>query len=273
MYWALESNTPFYGWGMAGRVETTALAVQALIHDRDNATDVDMRNADDDLINHGLLFLLRKKDRYGVWYSTQATVNVYEAITSLATADARVEREMASGTAASAEIVINGRPAATVQLPDSKGFANPLIFDATEFLSNGPNQAKFDGYEVALTSVDFEKGDYRINQEISCHVNAERVGFKGYGMLLAEIGLPPGAELDRASMEHAITTAGFDIGRYDILPDRLIVYIWPRAGGTRFDFKIRPRFGMNAQSAPSTLYDYYNPDSRFTVKPTRFVIK
>ena len=29
-YWALETNTPFYGWGRAGRIETTALAVKAL---------------------------------------------------------------------------------------------------------------------------------------------------------------------------------------------------------------------------------------------------
>src|SRR5260370_655697 len=29
-YWSLETNTPFYGWGLAGRVETTALVVQAL---------------------------------------------------------------------------------------------------------------------------------------------------------------------------------------------------------------------------------------------------
>ena len=29
-YWTLETNTPFYGWGLAGRVETTALVVQAL---------------------------------------------------------------------------------------------------------------------------------------------------------------------------------------------------------------------------------------------------
>ncbi len=28
-YWVLETNTPFYGWGLAGRVETTALVVQA----------------------------------------------------------------------------------------------------------------------------------------------------------------------------------------------------------------------------------------------------
>ncbi|MCA1815698.1 MAG: carboxypeptidase regulatory-like domain-containing protein, partial [Acidobacteria bacterium] len=33
-YWALETNTPFYGWGLAGRVETTALAVTALARSR-----------------------------------------------------------------------------------------------------------------------------------------------------------------------------------------------------------------------------------------------
>ena len=29
-YWPMETHTPFYGWGLAGDVETTALAVQAL---------------------------------------------------------------------------------------------------------------------------------------------------------------------------------------------------------------------------------------------------
>lgn len=34
-------------------------------------------------MSRGLLFLLRQKDRYGVWYSTQATINVLEAMLSL----------------------------------------------------------------------------------------------------------------------------------------------------------------------------------------------
>ncbi|HKC84938.1 MAG TPA: alpha-2-macroglobulin family protein, partial [Blastocatellia bacterium] len=73
-YWNLESNSPFYGWGLAGRIETTALAVNTL--KRDGATgrqgDGEKNN---DLMNRGLLFLLRNKDRYGVWLSTQATIN------------------------------------------------------------------------------------------------------------------------------------------------------------------------------------------------------
>jgi hypothetical protein len=33
-----------------------------------------------------------------------------------------------------------------------------------------------------------------------------------------------------------------------------------------------PRFAMKAQAAQSTLYDFYNPDSRVVLAPERFVI-
>jgi len=45
------------------------------------------------------------------------------------------------------------------------------------------------------------------------------------------------------------------------------------AGGTKFDFTFRPRFGLRAQTAASVVYDYYNPDARAIVAPTRFVVK
>lgn len=107
----------------------------------------------------------------------------------------------------------------------------------------------------------------------TCHVEAERIGFSGYGMLLAEIGLPPGADVDRASLDSAMKGSDWSISQYDILPDRVILYLWPRAGGTKFDFKFRPRFGLRAQTAAPVVYDYYNPEARAIVTPTRFVVK
>jgi hypothetical protein len=77
-YWSLETNTPFYGWGMAGRLETTALVLQAFA----NSPKTDDA---DSLIGRGLLFLLRNQDRYGIWYSTQATINVLDAMGALTT--------------------------------------------------------------------------------------------------------------------------------------------------------------------------------------------
>jgi hypothetical protein len=92
-------------------------------------------------------------------------------------------------------------------------------------------------------------------------------------MLLAEIGLPPGAEVDRNSLEQAMKSAGWELNQYDILPDRLIVYLWPRAGGTKFSFTFKPRFGLRALSAPSILYDYYNPDAHAVVQPAQFTVQ
>jgi hypothetical protein len=56
-------------------------------------------------------------------------------------------------------------------------------------------------------------------------------------------------------------------------PDRVIVYLWPRAGGTSFSFSFTTRFGFDAETAPSILYDYYNPDARAVVAPTRITVR
>jgi hypothetical protein len=79
--------------------------------------------------------------------------------------------------------------------------------------------------------------------------------------------------VDRASLERAMTEAGWGIDQYDILPDRLIVYLWPHAGGTKFTFAFKPRYGLNALSTSSILYDYYNPEARAVVSPTRFSVQ
>jgi len=119
---------------------------------------------------------------------------------------------------------------------------------------------------------DCDKKTAKPTEEISCTVETERIGFKGYGMLLAEIGLPPGADVDRASLEKA-KAENRNLSRYDVLPDRIVVYLWAQAGGTKFNFKFKPRYGINAQTAPSIVYDYYNAEAQATLPPLRFSVR
>jgi len=56
------------------------------------------------------------------------------------------------------------------------------------------------------------------------------------------------------------------------LPDRVIAYVWPRAGGTQFSLTFKPRMAIDAVAAPHSLYDYYNPDASVTVAPDRFLV-
>jgi hypothetical protein len=132
---------------------------------------------------------------------------------------------------------------------------------------------KLESSSALRLKVNFDKTEARAGDEITCRVEAERVGFRGYGMMLAEVGLPPGADVDRASLDVAMKQSGWSLSQYDVLPDRVIVYLWPQAGGTRFEFKFKPRYAIRARSAPSMIYDYYNPEARATVAPVGFVVK
>lgn len=304
-YWALETNTPFYGWGLAGRIETTALVVQALARTGQN---------DDALMNRGLLFLLRQQDRYGVWYSTQATINVLDALTTLLNVE-RSRTGAGGGLAATGEataggpivVIVNNRRVAEVAMPPEAQPASPIVVDLSSFLAPGENrielqregkalpasvqavaayyvpwsatpEANHQGAPAGASSalrfkLGFDKSEVKIGDEVTCTVLAERIGHAGYGMMLAEIGLPPGADVDRASLDKALKESNWSLSRYDILPDRLVVYLWPQAGGTSFTFKFRPRYGLTAQTAASQLYDYYNPEARVVVAPTKFIVK
>jgi hypothetical protein len=85
--------------------------------------------------------------------------------------------------------------------------------------------------------------------------------------------LPPGVDVNRASLEAAMQSKETALCRYEIQPDRVVVYLWPAGRTARFQFEFRPRYGMNAQTAASELYDYYNVDVRATVRPTRFIVR
>ncbi len=290
VYWNLETNTPFFGWGTAGRIETTALALQLL-------QEVKTGKKYDELISGGIGFLLKNKDRYGVWHSTQATINVLQAF-----AVSLVGVNDPDESKSSASVFVNGEMVKEIELPPANEPGFPLVVSISDKLSADSNKIEirteagqtlqaqvvarhfiswddFAGPDREISSsrqlaLDYscDKYNAKPTEEISCKVKAERVGFRGYGMLLAEIGIPPGADVDRASLDRAKKDDS-SFSRYDVLPDRIVVYMWSKAGGTEFGFKFKPRYGINAQTPVSTVYDYYNDEAKAIVKPMRFIVK
>ncbi|MBL8152365.1 MAG: hypothetical protein JNN15_20765 [Blastocatellia bacterium] len=109
-----------------------------------------------------------------------------------------------------------------------------------------------------------------ICEDITCKVDVGK-STSSYTMMLAEIGLPPGVEVDKESIKR--DDGAYGISSYEILPDRLIVYFWAYKNATTFKFKFRPKYKMKAKSASSQVYNYYNPEESATVAPSLFVIK
>ncbi len=281
LFWHQPTNTPFYGWGRAGRLETTALAVEALVA---------IQGTNAPTVEEGLTFLLENKAADGGWDSTQATVRVLQALAQ--TLGPGEGGSSNSAKTAEARLLLDGRPL-------SESGVSSLLFAANDSLSPGRHRLELigvnaetrellqatvhyampwdsplpaadqSGQEALRFSVDCAPRQPRVGQTVTCKVEAERVGFRGYGMMIAEIGLPPGAEVDRGALD-AVTDAG--LNHWEVLPDRVITYLWPRAGGSKFAISFRPRLEMEAKSYPSSLYDYYNPQARVVLPPASYSV-
>ena len=90
-------------------------------------------------------------------------------------------------------------------------------------------------------------------------------------MMIAEIGLPPGAEIDTQALRQAMRDHGLQ--HFEVWPGRLVLYVWPRAEGLQLSIPWRPRLALRAKARPSILYDYYNPESRVVLAPTSFEVR
>ena len=297
-YWNLEANTsPFCNWGRSGRLETTALAIQAL-------SLIQARNPNPDTagkINRGLQFLLGHKDHRAAWYGGLVTENVLEAIVAVMPS-APEAGASSSGAATEATVLVNGHALQIIHLPPGNAVVGPVTVEIAEHLQRGMNRvqihrpgnasvinaAAFTSYYIPWKdssatreenvqlgesrslrlTVGFDQENPASGEAVRCQVEAERVGFRGYGILIAEIGLPPGAEVDRESLDLALES----VLSYEVHPDKVVFYLWPSAGGDKFAFRFRLRYRMEASAAPSILYDYYNPESHAIVQPARFAV-
>ncbi|HNJ42915.1 MAG TPA: hypothetical protein PKZ53_20700, partial [Acidobacteriota bacterium] len=202
--WNQSLETPFHGWGRAAEVETTALALRAILAVTGNVQASDWQSR----FNRGLLYLLQNKDQHGVWLSTQASVAVWELLFALNEQE-REARKMASAL----EVWVNGQPFKTIDLTGVENRLSPITVDLTERFTSGRNQVEVRSQQpVALMSaqlmtrlyapwtvepgkvahqspdlnfnVNFDKIEATLSDVVTCRVDYERKD-RGNGMLLA----------------------------------------------------------------------------------------
>ena len=298
-HWSPAGFSPFYGWGHAGELETTAVVLGAL---RQGAATGAEGGAESALLNDALFFLMRNEDRYGVWYSGQATVRVLQALLPVAIA----QMEAAAQTQ-SFELTVNGAELsgsnAEALRTDPRLTAAPRTVDLTAMLKPGVNTLVFSAAgDASLASAEATASFYvpwqgeaatsktqtgsdagldfgyscaaedaHVGKAMECTVEARRFGSQSYGMMLAEVGLPPGAEVDRSSLARLLDAG--TISRYELQPDRIVFYLWsPQAAGSHFTFRFTPRYAIHAKAAPAILSDYYNPDLNVVLAPHLFSV-
>jgi uncharacterized protein YfaS (alpha-2-macroglobulin family) len=282
--WWTAEETSVYARGASASVETTGLAVQALLKWGQGGGTT----------GKALTYLASKKDASGTWGTTQATIMALRALllsTEKGSADVR-------GTL---EVSLNGKPAETLVLtPENNDLLHQFALKGVDSKAANAVAIKFNGkgglayqvvgrYFVPWTekpvgeplSISVAYDRTRLAQDdIATAVATVRNNLtKTANMVMVDLGIPPGFELLSEDLQaYRDKSAGAKSGRlekFSLTATQAILYFDSIAPGdtVTLRFHLRAKFPIRARTFQSRIYEYYDPEVSSVARPVQLEVR
>jgi uncharacterized protein YfaS (alpha-2-macroglobulin family) len=276
--WWTSEETGMYGRGASAAVETTGLAVQALLKSGEAPG----------VARKALAYLASKKDASGTWGTTQATIMALRAIlfsTEKGAADVR-------GTV---EITLNGRPAGTLALtPDNNDLYHQIALKGIEDRASNRVELRFSGqgsfaYQVAgryfvpwtarpanePLTIDVQYDRTRLAQDDVATATATVRSHlpRSADMVMVDLGIPPGFDLlseDLQDMQaRTASQKGGRLEKFSLTATQAILYFdgIPAGGTVTVKYRLRAKYPIRARTFRSRVYEYYDPGVSAVARP------
>ena len=286
-FWKQEGETPTSAREESADLETTALAVQALLKSGQKGG----------LAKKGLDYLTEKKDALGNWQTTQATILSLKAFLLSFTKGVNTDTE---GTI---NVNADGRPAGSLQITKENNDLLHLI-DLKAYTHAGANKIalSFSGrgsmqYQIVgryyvpwvrvadknrrePLSIDLTYDRTRLAQDesVTASVRIQNNTAAKAKMVMVDLGIPPGFEASGEDFAELVDMtrgkSGGKIEKYTITAKQVILYLDglnPRQAA-EFTFRLRAKFPVRAQTFPARVYEYYNPTAGDKTKPAVLLV-
>jgi hypothetical protein len=282
--WWNAEETGVYGGGASASVETTSLAVQALLKWGGASTTA----------SKALGYIASKKDASGTWGSTQATIMALRAIllsTEKGAADVR-------GTV---EITLNGRSVETLTLTaDNNDLLHQFALKNVDSKGSNAVELRFTGKGSLAYQVvgrHFVPWDEKpVNEPLSIKVDYDRTGLaqddiadatvtvknnlpKVANMVMVDLGIPPGFDLLsedlQAFQEKTAGRKGGRLEKFSLTATQAILYFDSVGAGdtVTLHFRLRAKYPIRARTFQSRVYEYYDPDVNAIARPVQLEVR
>ena len=276
--WWTADETGVYATGASGAVETTGLAVQALLKWGEASGTA----------AKALRYIAAKKDASGTWGTTQATIMALRALllsTGKGAADVR-------GTV---EILLNGKTAATLTLtPENNDLFHQLVFGDVDAKGANSVEIRFEGtgglaYQVAgryfvpwsekpageplLIDVTYDRTRLAQDDIATATATVRNNLDKVANMVIVDLGIPPGFDLLSEDLQdYQEKSAGRKSGRLEKFTQtatQAILYFNAIAPGDTITlpFRLRAKYPIRARTFQSRVYEYYDPEVSSLARP------
>jgi hypothetical protein len=283
VWWSAE-ETGVYATGASAAIETTGLAVQALLKWGGNSA----------VAANAINYIVANKDASGTWGTTQATIMALRALL--------LSTEKSGATAKGpVEIAVNGKVAATFELTaDNNDLLHQFVFTGSDIQPANRVEIRFSGegslaYQVAgryflpwndrpadeALSIDVSYDRTRLSQDDIATATAtvrNNLG-KTANMVMVDLGIPPGFDLLNEDLqEWQEKSAGKAMGaleKFNLTATQAILYFNSIAAHDTLTipFRLRAKYPIRARTFSSRVYKYYDPAVSSLAAPVRLVVE
>jgi hypothetical protein len=280
-YWPSGEPTAMYGNGKSGDIETTALAGLALLHAKRQPH----------IVNRVVTYLIKSKDAFGTYHSTQATVWALHVLLGVA-------RGGGGDTEGQFQAMVNGRPAGTIKITAADNDVLRML-DATTLLRDGDNEIvlSFAGkgapaYQIVsryyvpwaqvtdhpreapiAIDVQYDKTRLSIDEEVTCTVNVVNRAPGDFGMVVVDIGVPPGFAPVGETLSRLVE--GKKVSKFSTTARQITFYVdkLEMNKPLTLTFRLTAVLAMHAATPQSKVYNYYDPQVQAIAKPVSLTVK
>jgi uncharacterized protein YfaS (alpha-2-macroglobulin family) len=276
--WSAE-QTGVYGGGLSASIETTGLAVQALLKSGENSAAA----------TKALAYVASKKDAHGAWGTTQATIMALRAVllsTEKGSADVR-------GTL---HVTLNGRPIQNLELtPENNDLLHQFVLKSADLTSRNAIGIRFEGVGALAYQVVgsyFLPWDAKpLNEPLSIDVTYDRSLLaqddiatatavvrnnlaKNANMVMVDLGIPPGFDLLSEDLQTYLEKSG-RLQKFSLTATQAILYFTSFAPGEtlKLSYRLRAKYPIRAQTFPSKVYEYYEPEINAVARPQQLEVR
>ncbi|HXM03495.1 MAG TPA: hypothetical protein VN939_12875 [Chthoniobacterales bacterium] len=283
VWWNAE-ETSVYARGQSASVETTGLAVRALLQSGEAL----------ETARKALSYIASKKDAYGTWGTTQATIMALRALltsTEKGAADVR-------GTVV---VLLNGKSVEKLELtPENNDLLHQFVFKDIDVHGASTVALQFEGkgslaYQI-VGSYYLPWDEKSAGEPLSIDIAYDRTSLvqddiatasvivknnleKTANMVMVDLGIPPGFDLLSEDLQdYQAGSTGRKSGhlsKFSLTTTQALLYfdsLAPRDKVT-FKYRLRAKYPVRARTFKSRVYEYYDPEVNSISRPVQMEVR
>jgi uncharacterized protein YfaS (alpha-2-macroglobulin family) len=283
LVWWNADDTGVYSTGTSASVETTGLAVQALL--KSGEASGAARKA--------MTYIASKKDAAGTWGTTQATIMALRALL-LAT------EKGAADIHGMLEVLLNGKPVEKIALTsENNDLLHQFVFKNIDSRTASEVEIQFEGkgglaYQVVGTyflpwdqkpaseplsiEVAYDRNQLAQDDIATATATIKNNLDKTANMVMVDLGIPPGFDLLSDDLqdyqEKSAHLNSGHLSKFGLTATQAILYFDSFAPGdtVKVRFRLRAKYPIRARTFQSRVYEYYDPEVSSLARPVQLEV-